>query len=188
MKEHKYCVECGEEYPLIFFRRDRSNTRRTSNASDVHRGRCLACDQDAVDESKQRDRWSIKARDTIRRHAQKYRMTPGVFSDTYGWDVERVAHILRHASVNTCCYCRGPYHTMGHGPADVTLDIIDPRKEPHLETNVQPCCATCNRRKGNRTPEDWAVILRCWRKHDRRKRLLQKDPMMRYPLWQAAAQ
>jgi hypothetical protein len=179
----KHCNECGEEYPLLFFRRNRKC--RVSGASAT-RPKCIACEQDANDQKKRRDRWPDKARSTIIRHAEKYEMTPEQFTDKYGWTVRRIAHVMKHASDNTCVYCEEPYDTMGHGPADVTMDIIDPRKEPYLGTNAQPCCNTCNTRKGNKTPEEWAVILRCWRRHDRRKRLLQDDPMMRFPLWQAA--
>jgi 5-methylcytosine-specific restriction endonuclease McrA len=182
----KRCEECGDEHPLLFFRRAHYSALDASSAQRRH-PKCIACEQDANDETKRKDRWTAKARDTIRRHAKKYGISPAVFMDKFGWDVPRVTHILKHASENTCCYCRDPYEAMGHGPADITMDIIDPRKEPYLDTNAQPCCATCNRRKGNRTPEEWSVILRCWRKHDQRKRLLLADPMMRYPLWQAAS-
>lgn len=184
----KRCHECGEEYPLIFFRRDKKQLALHASSAQGYHAVCKACEQDRTDAKKRNNRWPTKASDTTRRHAEKYGMSPDIFSERYGWDVARIAHILKHASENTCCYCREPYHTMGHGPADVTMDIIDPRKEPYLETNVQPCCATCNRRKGDSTPEDWAVQLRCWRKHDRRKRQLMRDPMLRFPLWQAAAQ
>ena len=180
----KRCSGCGLEYPLIFFRRNRRTVPHASGTEERH-PKCLRCEQDAVDGRKRGNRWPAKARATIKLHARKWRLSPEAFIEKYGWDIPRIAHILKHASENTCSYCREPYDTMGHGPADVTIDIIDPRREPFIEFNVQPCCATCNRRKGNKTPEEWAVILRCWRQADRQSRLIEKEPMVWSPLWQA---
>jgi 5-methylcytosine-specific restriction endonuclease McrA len=170
--------ECGGEYPLIFFRRKTWHAKST-----IYHSKCIACLQAANDKKKRPDRWPDKARDTIRRHAEKYDMSLDGFIEKYGWDIPRVAHLMKHASENTCSYCRDLYSEMGHGLADITMDIIDPRKEPYLETNAQPCCRTCNTRKGDRTPEEWAIILRCWRQYDRR---MQKEALTRLPLWEAA--
>lgn len=53
--------ECGEEYPLVFFRR---NKHSVSHASDTvsYRPICLACEQEAKDEDKRRDRWRDSAK------------------------------------------------------------------------------------------------------------------------------
>jgi hypothetical protein len=52
---------------------------------------------------------------------------------------------------------------MTHGLADVTIDVIDPAKEPFYSTNTRPCCMTCNRAKHDMSPEDWAKRLLGWR-------------------------
>ena len=70
-----------------------------------------------------------------------------------------MAHDLRHALDNTCAYCWFPYNEMGHGLDDVTVDIIDPKKDPYYHTNVQWCCRTCNSAKSTLPPELWARRL-----------------------------
>ena len=42
---------------------------------------------------------------------------------------------------------------MGHGLADITLDIIDRSQPPYYRTNTKWCCQSCNRKKSARTPE-----------------------------------
>jgi hypothetical protein len=157
------CVTCGGSYDReVAFRKNRHI--RGSRALDPDtRATCIGCEQTERDSHKAVDAFMAKARGTIQRHAHRYHMTAPEFAKSYGWDVPRVAHILRHAFDNTCAYCRQPYSAMRNGPNDVTMDIIDPAKEPYLETNTQPCCGTCNTSKSNSSPELWARKLRFWR-------------------------
>lgn len=120
---------------------------------------CILCEQTERDKKKA-DRWLIKARDTVRRHAQHDKLTAREFTSRFGWDVKRVAHILEHAYGNTCEYCRELYSLMPSGLQSITMDIIDREKPPHLETNTKPCCQTCNRKKSKWSPERWARHLR----------------------------
>lgn len=93
---------------------------------------CILCEQTERDKKKA-DRWLIKARDTVRRHAQHDKLTAREFTSRFGWDVKRVAHILEHAYGNTCEYCRELYSLMPSGLQSITMDIIDREKPPHLE-------------------------------------------------------
>ena len=57
---------------------------------------------------------------------------------------------------DTCQYCKGQ-----PGKAHLTLDHVVPRSrggETHWE-NVVTACGPCNRRKGNRTPEEAGMFL-----------------------------
>ena len=58
----------------------------------------------------------------------------------------------------------------------VTMDIIDPEKPPHLEINAQPCCQTCNREKSNTSPELWARKLRAWAEWEAHQRTRTAPP------------
>ncbi len=151
------CGRCGARYPIyvaeVFFRRN--SVGRKAGKCDF-RSVCIGCEQAARDESRQPARWIGRARDTIKAHAHRAQMPIGMFGARYGWDVARIAHDLEHAFENSCVYCRHPYSEMGHGLADITLDIVDPAAEPHYATNVRPCCRTCNAEKGTLTPAQWA--------------------------------
>jgi hypothetical protein len=51
---------------------------------------------------------------------------------------------------------------MGHGLADITIDIVNPREPPFYDTHVKHCCGTCNKEKSQTPPELWARKLICW--------------------------
>ena len=156
------CPRCGTHYPAdvaeVMFARHR-------RALGIHRARhsvCIPCEQTRRDDKKRARRWLTKARDTLKNHAKNYDLSPEAFGARYGWDVERIAHDLEHAYANTCCYCWNPYAEMGHGLADVTLDIEDPDDPPYY-ANTTPCCITCNRAKARLTKDQWARRLQGWR-------------------------
>ena len=73
-----------------------------------------------------------------------------------------MTHDIRHAYENTCPYCWQPFEDMAHGLADLTADIIDPRREPYYRTNVRWCCMTCNREKQKTDPDLWEKKLEMW--------------------------
>jgi hypothetical protein len=127
------------------------------------RQQCIPCQQTRSDLRKRLRRSIRKAHSTISNHAKNYALTKRDFERKYGWNADRVAHDIDHAYENTCCYCQIPYVDMPHGLADVTIDIIDPAKEPFYSTNTRPCCGTCNRAKNKMNPEDWAKRLLGWR-------------------------
>lgn len=158
------CPKCGTAYPreiapLMFRRQTPNRVRRIRN---TRRPQCIPCEQTRSDLRKRLRRSIRKAHSTIGHHAKRYGMTKRDFERKYGWRADRVAHDIEHAYENTCCYCQNPYKDMSHGLADVTIDVIDPAKEPFYSTNTRPCCMTCNRAKNDMTPEDWAKRLLGW--------------------------
>lgn len=165
--ERQPCIRCHGWFDrVVGFRRNPGGRQARIHA---YRAACIGCEQDARDADKQIDPFPAKARWTIRHHAMRYQMQAGEFVRNFGWDTDRVAHLLRHAFDNTCVYCRRPYSGMRNGPADVTMDIVDPDKAPFLETNTQPCCRTCNTEKSDLPPEMWARKLRFWREYEAHK-------------------
>lgn len=97
-------------------------------------------------------RWPAKARDVIRRHALRLGVTKEYLITVCGWDAERLAHDAEFQYGNGCNYCGHAYRDMGHGLADITLDIVDRSQPPHYRTNTRWCCQTCNRKKGDKGP------------------------------------
>jgi hypothetical protein len=87
----------------------------------------------------------------------------------YGWIPVQLTHDAEFQYDNGCSYCHHPYVDMGHGVADITLDIFDPRLPPDYGTNTRWCCMTCQRRKGLLTPEKWAAKQRIYRAWERAK-------------------
>lgn len=160
------CRHCSGTYDRDVAFRKNSHQRKNRGLAiagpDIH-ATCIGCEQTARDGHKAVEPFIAKARSTIKHHAMRYGITSSKMITYYGWDIDRVAHLLRHAYENTCVYCRRPYHSMRNGPSDVTMDIINPREAPYLETNTQPCCQTCNQSKSDSSPEMWARKLRFWR-------------------------
>lgn len=142
-----------------------------------HRVNCIGCEQTARDTSRHKDPFIEKARWTARRHAKRLGMKKAQFVAAYGWDTARVAHRLRHDYENTCAYCRRPYATMLNGVRDITMDIIDPAREPFLETNTIPCCQTCNSSKRDLPPDMWARKLKFWREWEANRLTLPAEPV-----------
>jgi hypothetical protein len=174
----RQCNKCGGIFSEGFFRKigrpevDTQNLGPTLfNLDGVFRARntkelrptCIGCQQTTNDNLKREDRFVAKARSTIYWHAERLNIAEEVLRDHYGWTVERIAHLFRHGYENTCNYCFAPYVEMGHGFADITLDIVDPSKPPYLKTNVQTCCGTCNRSKSDMSPEQWELRQLDWK-------------------------
>ena len=162
------CIRCGGWYDAIAGFAP-AGTDRLQHA--YRRPACIGCEQTQRDATKQRDRWAIKARDTLRRHAYKYGLKPLEFSARFGWQIARIAHDLKHAFENTCAYCWHAYSGMPNGLASITLDIRDRGLPPHYWTNVQVCCETCNREKAGMSAEMWALRLQYWQQwHEQQQR------------------
>lgn len=170
-RPRQQCRKCRGWFDREVAFRKNPLARRAAITAQPFRAVCIGCEQTGRDGRKAVDPFISKARSTIRTHSHKYDLKPGDFIRLYGWDVQRVAHVMRHAFDNTCTYCRHPYSGMRNGPAAVTMDILDPRKPPHLETNTLPCCQTCNSAKSNLTPEAWSEKLRFWSAWEKHQRL-----------------
>lgn len=141
--------------------------------SEFHR-LCKGCEQTESDDRKRRNRWRAKARSATTSHARRLSGRWDITSAAdlvarYGWGADRMAHEAEHAYANGCGYCAASYADMGHGLADITLDIVDPDAPPYYPGNVRWCCATCNRKKHQRPPHLWAAELAVWQRWQRRQ-------------------
>lgn len=145
------CKRCGYTDDEAFF-----GFHGSSRVKNIHRSHvCLMCVQEEKDRIKRPNRAAPKARHILYSHCEKYnhnygtRLKPMEFARKFGWDLKQMTHDIEHAFNNWCSYCESPYSGMGHGLAAVTLDIVNPDEAPYY-TNVRFCCATCNKRKGER--------------------------------------
>jgi DNA-directed RNA polymerase subunit RPC12/RpoP len=77
-------------------------------------------------------------------------------------------HDAQHSYDNSCTYCGHMFKDMGHGLADITLDIVDPSQPPYYAVNVRWVCATCNREKSRTPPALWGARRACWELWTRR--------------------
>jgi hypothetical protein len=155
--DDRQCSRCGTWYPAYLVERA---FRVVGNRyfQDVSRKFrltiCRPCEQTARDQRKIRNRWRVKANDVIRRHALRLEIPKDQLIRRYGWDPDRLAHDAEFQYGNGCNYCGERYQTMGHGLADITLDVQD-KQQPYYRTNTKWCCQTCNRKKGTLNPEEF---------------------------------
>ena len=151
------CERCGTCYPPHLVERA-FRTVGNRYFQDVSRkfrlNVCRPCEQSDRDQRKMRNRWRVKASDVIRRHAQRLDIPKDQLIRRYGWELERIAHDAEFQYGNGCSYCGERYATMGHGFADITLDVQD-REHPYYRTNTKWCCQTCNRKKGKLSSADF---------------------------------
>ena len=171
------CNRCGTVYPSHLveyaFRLDASSRQPLTTRRKTI---CRPCEQTGRDTKKRENRWAVKARDTIRRHAVRLRIDKAELIGRYGWDATRMAHEAEHGYKNGCNYCGREYASMGHGLADITLDIQDPDKPPYYLTNTKWCCQTCNRKKGRLSPEEFEADRQMWPLWEGTRRLVEANP------------
>jgi 5-methylcytosine-specific restriction endonuclease McrA len=173
------CNRCGTTYPphlvegaFRFRGLDASRPRSTGRGRSV----CRPCEQTQRDQRKISNRWAVKARDVIRRHAVRFGIDKNDLVTRYGWEPERLAHDAEFQYGNGCTYCGEKYAEMGHGMGDITLDVLRRDEAPYYRTNTNWCCQTCNRKKGTTTPEAFEIdrqVFGVWSDH--RKRIAE-DP------------
>ena len=114
------------------------------------------CMQEKKDQRKRQNRVITKARDMLYSHTTSYnskngsQLKPAQFAKKFGWSIRQTVHDIAHGFENWCSYCEDPYSGMGHGLADLTLDIINPKEPPYYSTNTKYCCRTCNTIKSQR--------------------------------------
>lgn len=164
---NRQCTKCKGIYPLEFF-------GSTGNVGAMHcskRGICKGCRQTEKDEKKEQNRFLVKARNTIRNHAKKYRFKPKEFIEKFGWDEKKLARDFEAAK--ECKECGKKYESMAHGLADKTLDIIEPNNDPYPH-NSRIICMTCNREKSKYSSDVWGIIKRGWRLWEERKSVREK--------------
>ena len=172
MDGYKECARCFGSFPKSFFH----YVVTTRGKNRYERTVCIGCVQSSRDSKKRINRIRAKARNAIRSHAARLRISKDDLTQRFGWTIDRVEHLIRHAWENTCVYCFTKLQDLPHGLSDVTLDIIDPGRDPHLETNTVICCSTCNKEKQRTPPDKWAEKLRAWR-------IWEKNQDGLLPLW-----
>lgn len=163
------CARCGVLYPPHLVERTFRPRRSVRDASctNYRTSVCRPCEQTARDAKKLNNRWAVKARDVIRRHAARFEISKEDLVERYGWDPKRLAHDAEHQYGNGCNYCGEQYQAMGHGLGDITLDVMDRDRSPYYRTNTKWCCQTCNRKKGAMAPEDFELdrqVYEVWRR------------------------
>jgi hypothetical protein len=152
----KVCARCGGTFDAeAFFRR--AHAPYACSASGSHPF-CIGCEQELRDRAKVTDRWPTKIRDTIRRHARRLGLTTDGLITEFGWQFEKLLHDAKHAYANGCPFCRVAFSGMGHGPADITLDVTDPTAPPYYAVNTKWCCATCNGARKLACWDKWEVV------------------------------
>jgi hypothetical protein len=135
------------------------------SAKSSRRRTCYPCVRTAKDKRKGENRFTVKAKDTIRRHALSLGISERDLIEKYGWSPERMARDMARAyadGLGLCDECEEPYSGMGHGFADLTLDVCRPGEEPYYGTNTRYICMTDNREKHNMDPERWQLRKRVW--------------------------
>jgi hypothetical protein len=148
----RQCSRCGTLYPPHLIEHAFRVDRVRRDASRRRKWICRPCEQTARDQRKIGNRWAVKARDVIRRHALRLEVPKDDLITVYGWDPNRLAHDAEFQYGNGCNYCGHAYQDMGHGLSDITLDIMDRTQPPYYRTNTKWCCQTCNRKKGDKGP------------------------------------
>lgn len=172
---------CGGDYPEEFFRKDPDGYIRPV---------CIGCERTKRDEAKRENRFPDKAQGTIDRHALRY-IKAGVvrskreFVTRFGWRAKRIAHEMEHAYANGCPLCGEPFHEMGHGLADITVDIHHPDEAPYYGHNTRLICQGCNRDKSNTPPAVFAVRQACWPVWKENIRRRKTNPLHGLPLFSA---
>jgi hypothetical protein len=171
------CKRCGIEYPEAFYRISRVLNILSTRRSLV----CRGCENTAHDQAKEKDRWAVKVRSTIRNHAKKY-IDRGLvqsvdeFVERFGWYVDDMKHDAEHVYKNGCHVCRRAFASMAHGLGDLTLDIVNPSEQPFYLSNTKWICRTCNREKGRTSPHLWAEMQVQWRRWEQRQIQLTSRP------------
>ena len=148
------CRVCGFPAPEEWFIQS-SFRRKCGLVYQTTKKVCPMCLQEKKDQRKHQNRALTKARDMLYSHTRRYnakhgtQLKPAQFARKFGWSIRQMVHDIAHNFENWCSYCEEPYTGMGHGLADLTLDIINPDESPFY-TNVRYCCHTCNTIKGQR--------------------------------------
>jgi hypothetical protein len=109
------------------------------------KGVCCEC----RGKQKRRNPWPVKANDVTRRHADRFGIDKNDLVTVFGWDPQQLARDAERQYAIGCSYCGEEYTS----PADITLDIMDPKRPPYYLTNTKWCCQKCNRDKGAMSPE-----------------------------------
>jgi hypothetical protein len=182
----KKCNKCGGEWPLeACYRKRNENLRLSTLRHDQanYQSTCVMCEITERNDPTPEERAKRKAQNSIDRHAQKLNMKPNEFAKQFGWHIDRMVYDITHGLENTCPYCWELYSAMGHGLSDITLDVVDPQKEPYYRTNTKWCCSTCNSEKSRMAPHLWEQRLIIWPQYMAWRNKVRNDPTHGLPLF-----
>jgi hypothetical protein len=176
------CAKCWGWYGENFF--SPAHGRKNCFAQKSRERRCRLCRLTGRTEAKNGSgRFRIKAQSAIDGHAVKL-VRKGLIQskrelmEKYGWNVTDMAHDMEHAFKNGCPECRELFGNMANGLADLTIDIVDPKQPPYYGLNTRLFCMTCNRVKGQMSPEEWAGERRWRREWQQQQERLRCNPMV----------
>lgn len=166
----RVCKRCRKRLPATtdFYRKDKT----LSGIAYLH-AVCRMCE---AARRHREDPWIGKAWRTIRLHREAYAKeyekaserfshwdgNPLTFAEAYGWHARLIANEMKAAFNGPCKGCGIDYKTMGHGPRDLTVDIIDPTREPFYAYNTRLLCESCNSHKGKKTPDEETRLKRAY--------------------------
>ena len=157
------CNKCGGTYDEIFFESGGTSSVGMHTYRNT-RATCKGCSQKARDKSKLANRWRSKMRSTRKMHAQKASKSEAEFESFYKWNLDQMEHDAQHAYENGCPNCGETFFLMGHGLADITLDVIVRDSPPIYGHNTRWICATCNRQKGKYTMKEYGTLMVQWQR------------------------
>jgi hypothetical protein len=164
-RQTKRCARCRRDFDLIFFTLNRKVKYRS--ADQYRRAICKGCDQLLRDRNKHQNPFLSKAYSAIRDHAHRLSHTVEEMRNKFGWNPCDIAHQMEHAYGNGCLVCHRLYASMGHGLGDLTIDIVDPSREPYwCSGNVRLICNTCNQEKRDMDPIDYAIYRAEWERFE----------------------
>ena len=170
-EKKKRCKNC---YRLLDANTKYFRVRRVVGERVYLNATCKMCESNR---RHSQDIWKRKAQRTIVYHRlralEEYQTSPEKFPSwdgryerwaaTYGWDdYDKIAREMEATFDGVCKICGKPYkgdpskgiEPMGHGRADMTVDIIDRTLEPFYADNTRLACLTCNSSKGLKTPDE----------------------------------
>ena len=169
---YRTCSRCrGTFDEEAFFNRKHGGER-----VNPHSTICIGCENTEKDRRKNENRWREKVATCRRREGKKLGYSTADLESRFRWELDRMAYDAEHTYQNTCPYCWRPFEEMGHGLADLTLDIVDVDQQPHYGINTRWCCATCNSEKQRTPPEMWGRKLAAWRQWEAHQSALRGDP------------
>jgi hypothetical protein len=171
----KKCPDCAYEFgiaawPLDFFNynpRGDCAGGNDGNPQCLHPGCYSAkCTGHMLTARTKTDPWLRKVNGSFGRHAKEDGITRAQLFARWGTTPEVEAASLQVEYETGVCPknqfgCGRAYRDMGHGPADITYDRIDPTK-PFMPWNKGHLCLTCNDAKHKMPPERFAIRHRCW--------------------------
>ncbi len=125
---------------------------------------CVGCRSEQMMEWQRAHAERTKAISTTNSHATRAGMPVSEFAERYGWDYAQMEDDIKAAfAVGVCPECERPYDTIHPGLPALSIDIVDPEKDPTYGENTRWVCRMCNSSKQRATPQLWEERKQGWR-------------------------